>query len=486
IVIHCEGRIVFANSAALKLLGAGAMDDIYGKPVLDFIHEDYKKLVLQRIGEVEQGKVVPILEEKLIRLDGKVLDCEILITPFQHQGKPAVLVIVRDITEQKQMEQELLKADRLEALRLLAGGIAHDFNNILTIILGNISLAKISVRSNEKIYRKLEEIKKATLQAKELTQQLLTLAKGGAPVKKTVSLGDFLRETVVFALRGSNVLAEFTLPDDLWLVEIDENQMSQVIYNLVINAVQAMPSGGVIQVKTENISHGREETAAVGISLCQRNYVKISIEDQGIGIGREYLHKIFDPYFTTKQKGSGLGLATSYSIIKKHEGHISVESEVGRGTTFHIYLPASLGKNANPEMEEEELLLGKGTVLVMEDDPAIVNIAAEMLQLLGYEARFAGNGREALAMFQEAKEAGTPFACVIMDLTIRGGMGGRDVIEKIRQIDPTIKAIVASGYSNDPVLADHKRYGFHGVVAKPYEVKTLGKVLQKVLNEEPF
>jgi two-component system cell cycle sensor histidine kinase/response regulator CckA len=304
----------------------------------------------------------------------------------------------------------------------------------------------------------------------------LTFAKGGAPVKETASIKDILKESSSFVLRGSKSSCEFSITEDLWPAEIDVGQISQVINNILINANQAMPKGGIIQVAAVNLMIDERH----GLPLKPGRYVRISMTDQGVGIAENHLLNIFDPYFTTKQAGSGLGLATTYSIIKKHDGHITVESQLGVGTTFHIYLPAS--DKAVPEKEEIKLIKGHGRILVMDDEASLRKMVGRMLEKLGYESEFAKDGAEAIQMVKEAKEAGELYDAVILDLTIPGGMGGKKAIQKILEIDPEVKAIVSSGYSDDPVMANFQEYGFKGMMPKPYESRSLGKVLHEVLK----
>ena len=270
----------------------------------------------------------------------------------------------QDITDRKKMEEELLKIEKLESIGILAGGLAHDFNNLLAAVLGNITLAKMYAEPDEHIVERLKEAEKATLRAKDLTHQLLTFSRGGAPVKKIGSVGGIIKDSCSFTLRGSNVRCECTVPDNLWPAELDEGQMHQAINNLIINADQAMPRGGIISVQCENITLDQGEVP----SLQGGDYIKISILDEGIGIPKKYIDKIFDPYFTTKQRGSGLGLATTYSIVKKHEGHISIDSEVGKGSAFDIYLPATRKKLREQKREEEKIFKGSGRLLIMDDE----------------------------------------------------------------------------------------------------------------------
>ncbi|MGQ9611009.1 MAG: hybrid sensor histidine kinase/response regulator [bacterium] len=386
---------------------------------------------------------------------------------------------MRDVTEKKRMEEDILRMQKLESIGILAGGIAHDFNNILTGILGNISLAKINIDPEHESYERLTEAEKATYQAKSLTQQLLTFSSGGSPILKTTLINDLLIESVNFILSGSKVRAEFYISDDLNPVNIDKGQINQVINNIILNAVQAMPSGGIIKVYAENASL-KEGLVS---NLKPGNYVKISIQDNGIGIPKEHLPKIFDPYFTTKQKGSGLGLTISYAIIKKHNGHIEVDSELGKGTTFHIYLPASTEQaQIEKEEKEQDIIYGEGNILIMDDEKLIRELVQFLLIKIGYKTEVASHGEEAIELYKRSIETGKPFDAVIMDLTIPGGMGGEETIKKLLEIDPKVKAIVSSGYSNDPIMADYAKYGFSGVIAKPYKIKELSKVLHDIIN----
>lgn len=376
------------------------------------------------------------------------------------------------------MAGDLLTAQKLEAVGILAGGIAHDFNNILTAIIGNISLATMEVRPEDKISHLLSEAENASIRAQTLTRQLLTFAKGGTPVKETASIKDILKSSSSFMLHGSKSDCEFSVADDLWLAEVDVGQITQVINNLIINANQAMTEGGIIQVAAENLIIENRH----GLPVKAGKYIRITIKDQGVGIAKDHLLKLFDPYFTTKQEGSGLGLATTYSIIQKHGGHITVESQLGVGTTFHVYLPAS--DKIVAEKEEVKLIKGQGRILVMDDEASLEKLVGRMLKNLGYESEFAKDGAETIQMVKEAKEAEKPYDAVILDLTIPGKMGGQEAIKKLLQIDPELKAIVFSGYSNNPILANFEEYGFKGMMPKPFELRTLGKVLHEVLTGE--
>jgi PAS domain S-box-containing protein len=418
----------------------------------------------------------PVFKEKYNPRTGYL---EIRAYPiFDESGKVSLVVEhLRDITERKRLEDEMLKSQKLESLGVLAGGIAHDFNNLLTSVLGNISLARLLAGEDRMLVRRLEDAEKASLRAGDLTRQLLTFSRGGAPVKKAACVEQIVMDSVSFALRGSNVRCEFSFPDDIHPVEVDPGQMNQVINNLIINADQALPDGGIITVSAENVEIGPEDLS----TLAAGSYVKISVQDRGCGIPETNLDKIFDPYFTTKPTGSGLGLATVYSIIRKHGGLITVDSSVGTGTTFHIFLPASDNEPTESDPRKRPPDKGAGRILVMDDEEIIRDVACEILVHLGYETESCGNGEEALRLYE--RSMGTePFAAVLMDLTIPGGMGGKETMKRLREIDPNVKGIVSSGYSNDPILAHYRDYGFRGVVLKPYDIGELGDALHKVIR----
>lgn len=397
----------------------------------------------------------------------------------KHSNIVGVVLVFQDVTEMLQMQREALKAEKLESIGILAGGIAHDFNNILTAVLGNLSLAKLTVNPTHEAFPMLEGAEKASVRAKDLTLQLLTFAKGGAPIRRTASLGELLTEWTGFALRGSNVQCRLSIAKDLWPVDIDEGQIGQVIHNLVINADQAMPEGGTVSVAAENYRSDPMD----GLSLEGAEYVKICVKDEGVGIPEEHLIRLFDPYFTTKKTGTGLGLATSYAAVKRHHGKISVTSESGKGTTFTMFLPACRTSDyVKEERPEDSICIGCGRVLVMDDDQIVRDLVREMLTILGYEVSVTRDGDEAVGTFKEYQEEGKAFDAVIMDLTIPGGVGGKEVIAKLRELDSGVKAIVSSGYCNDPIMGDFRKYGFCGVLPKPYTAVEMGKALRAAIN----
>jgi PAS domain S-box-containing protein len=485
IATDLQGNIVLINKSAEEMAG-WVQEEALGKHLDDvFIivdphtHEPSRNTVREIL---KSGDVVAYIDHVVLTSTGA-------LRIIAHNGAPirdkngtiiGVIIAFRDITEKQKMEEELLRARRLDSIGILAGGIAHDFNNLLTAILGNVSLAKLYVDRNEKAFGRLVDAEKASLRAKDLTQQLLTFSKGGAPVKRTASITDLLVDSASFGLSGSNVKCEFDLPEGLWPVDVDEGQMSQVINNLIINADHAMPAGGVITVRAENIVVGTDNA----LFLTAGKYVKISVQDQGIGIAEANLQRIFDPYFTTKTKGSGLGLATCYSIIKRHDGLIIVESELGKGTIFHMYLPASEKQPTGSKGAEkrEQTSSGRGRILIMDDEESVREILSNMLQHLGYAVECAGDGSEAIASYRKSLLAGNAFGAVIMDLTIPGGMGGKETMQRLKELDPQVRGIVSSGYSNDPVMANFRAHGFSGVVTKPYLVEELSQTLENVVR----
>jgi len=436
----------------------------YGKDEIGMLIEGFNDMLSQ-------------IQEKDTKLAQYSEGLEDLVVKRTEELKTANEKLQLQITETRKMEEELFRTRQLESLGILAGGIAHDFNNLLTAIMGNTSLAKMLVNPKDKINKRLEDIEKASIRARDLTQQLLTFSKGGAPIKKVSSIADVITESGRFALRGSKSRCELSLREELWPVEVDEGQISQVINNLVINADQAMPEGGLIDIRAENMQLQAGEV----ITLPMGKYVRISVTDSGTGIASEHLGKIFTPYFTTKHKGSGLGLATSYSIIKKHNGQLTVESEIGRGTTFRIYLPASEKEISEREEMLRSTLTGKGKVLVMDDEEFIRDTAGEMLTTLGYSVYYAEDGTEAIDKYIIAKDSGHPYVVVIMDLTIPGGMGGVEAVQKLLEFDPDTKALVSSGYANVPIMSDFRTFGFSGMIAKPYSIEELSKAVQNVM-----
>ena len=607
VLLHRDGVFIYVNGAACRLFGAPHPELLAGMPVLDIIHPECREVVAGRIiNAASADQATPCLEERVLRLDGTPIDVEAVRTHLMYQGRPAVQVILRDITARKQAEQalresdaalrnllevmpvgvallendgsvqyvnrcfeekfgychaeipslnewypaaypdpayrdkltaemdstlaearangtpvapvevsitckdgtvrriilnrqitgqrriviftditereslqnELLKAQKLESLGVLAGGIAHDFNNVLTGILGNLSFARMFVDETHSSFLPLKSAEKASLRAAELATQLLTFAKGGAPVKKIVSLPTLLEELVSLVLRGANVKATLRIADSLQAIEADEGQISQAFHNVILNAVQAMPNGGTLTVSAENVTLHPGSSKRLPPP---GDYVMLSIADEGDGMPVEIHQKIFDPYFTTKPGGTGLGLASVHSIVSKHGGGIEVSSAPGKGTVFTFLLPSVPAIAAAPALSSEEPVAAAGlpgeAVLVMDDEPLILDLASQLLGHLGYRVTTCTNGEDAVSLYRQTKDAGGTFCAAIMDLTVPGGMGGKEAARLILALDPTARLIVSSGYSSDPVLAQYGRFGFCAAIAKPYKGHDLAQVL---------
>jgi two-component system, cell cycle sensor histidine kinase and response regulator CckA len=464
-----QGGSIYSNPRLKELAGVRT-DDGWGWS--NALHPEDRARAISIWHEATAAGAVFQLEYRLL-VAGETVWVRTLARPFNGpEGESAGYVgIVEDITEQRQVREELLKTQKLESLGVLAGGIAHDFNNILSIILGYISLARCKVNDPELVTSRLKDAERGVMRARELTQRLLTFARGGDPVKKTVKMNELLREAADFGSLGSNVSCELILSEHPLLVSADEGQLSQVVHNLVINATQAMPGGGIITIRSE-----WEPSADMG------GVVKFSISDSGSGIPEEHKARIFDPYFTTKQ-GSGLGLTSCYAIIKKHGGSIAVESDLGKGSIFSVCLPGCEAHlEPEPVARPAESHAGAGRILVMDDDPLIREVAQAMLEQLGYSADGVADGEAAVERYRTSREQGEPYAAVIMDLTVRGGLGGKEAVRLLLEVDPEVKAVVSSGYSADPVLASCREYGFSAVLAKPYNRHDLARVLQELLQ----
>ncbi|MBN2573604.1 MAG: PAS domain S-box protein [Deltaproteobacteria bacterium] len=412
--------------------------------------------------------------------DGEEVFLHRTIFPIKTERGFRLGCIIRDITQQKKASATLQKADKLQSLGVLAGGIAHDFNNLLGAIFGNIELACMASREAE-VIRSLKASMATMGRARALTQQLLTFAKGGVPIKRVQPLFPFVRMAAEFALSGSNVACRFAVAPSLWSCDFDEHQIGQVVDNIVINAIQAMPRGGCLEISAENVVVADDESS----SLLPGNYVRISFADQGPGIPSAISSRIFDPFFTTKPGGSGLGLSTCYSILRQHDGHISAASEPGRGSTFHVWLPAAEGAVLLDRRSSEHPQPGSGTVLVMDDDQAVRDTIRRVLEYLGYSCRTVPSGQEALREYRRFREEGGQWRAIICDLTIPGGMSGQVFVSELRKMDQEVPIIVSSGYAEDPILADPKRYGFDDSLPKPYTASQLAQALARNLQHVP-
>ena len=438
--------------------------------------EETKKIIDKRFKARRNKKDIPSrYQVKIVTKDGDIKDLELDTVLISNEEETQILGFVKDVTEELKIRKELQRLEKLESIGLLAGGIAHDFNNILMGIVGNLSLAKMHLKPDDKLYEIISDAEQIAFSAKSLTNQLLTFSKGGTPVKKVIDIKPFLRQWVSFALRGSNLKPLFSIDENLYNVEVDPGQISQVINNLVLNARDAMPEGGILEVGAENFLIEKNHP----LPLKPGKYVKISIRDHGVGIPEKYLDRIFDPFFTTKQKGSGLGLAVSFSIVKQHGGHITVYSELGKGTVFHLYLPSAEETVSEEHSEKEEVFTGGGRILIMDDQKIVVKVLSKMLKELGFsEVEISYNGEEAINKYKEYFNAGKIFDFVILDLTVPGGMGGKEVVKKILEINPDAKVIVSSGYSNDPIMSNYEEYGFSGIIVKPFTMESLKRALK--------
>jgi signal transduction histidine kinase/ActR/RegA family two-component response regulator len=427
------------------------------------------------------GESIQTIESRITTGDGSILEKELRFIPVQD----AIIIVVNDIPKKKLAEDRTPLSRNQESIETLAAGIAHDFNNLLLVILGNISLIKTSLTQEDKAFDRLIDAERACMMTKDLIQQLITFSKGEKLSKREMAITPLVMEVARSTLSNTNIRGKYIMSDDVFSVEIDEGQIRQVIHIILRNAKEAMTKGGTVTISFENIRIGREDY----LPLRNGDYVKVSFQDEGTGIKKEHLERIFDPYFTTKdagsQKGVGLGLAIAYSIIKNHNGHIAVESSVGGGTTFHIYLPA-FGRELIPDKDimdtSNEIKKKKGKILVMDDAKSVRDVTGAMLTHIGYDVEFAREGREAIALYRASKESNDPFDAVILDLSVQGGMGGREAIELLIAIDPQIKAIISSGFSGDPIMFEYKEYGFKTAILKPYKMEELEQVLERLIR----
>jgi PAS domain S-box-containing protein len=483
VFVFQDGRFRYANPALGRIFGYDVQELIGKMGPVDLIVPEDREAANEYARQCVEGQAGGSRAFRFhgLHRDGHLIDCEVLQGTVQYRGGRAMIGTLLDVTDRKRMEEELLKVQKLESIGILAGGIAHDFNNILTAISTNISMARMYGNLEDDISQMLEDAEKASVRARNLTEQLLAFSKGGAPVRKRVPIQRILTENAEFALSGSNVKCAFSIPGDLWWAEVDEGQIGQVVHNLVINAIQAMPEGGVIQIGARNVP----PEDLKNLPLKPGKHVRISVADHGIGIPEKHLEKVFDPFFTTKQKGRGLGLTTSFTIVRNHDGYIRIDAEAGVGTTVHVFLPASDQEPRAAQGIEQRALRGRGRILLIDDEAMIRRSAGAALRRLGYEVADAADGQEGVNLYQEAFEEGRAFDGVLLDLTIPGGMGGKEALRRLLQIDPAAKVIASSGYSSDPVMADYKGYGFCEVIVKPYRIDDLNETLHKVIAQNP-
>lgn len=470
-----DGLIFDVNEGFEKITGY-KKEEALGKSTIEldiWENDEDRGLFLRSLSE--KGRVEGV-DLRLTSKTGEKMIGHVLADIIEIDGEKCILASVENVTEKRKMGQVMQQTAKLDSLGILAGGIAHDFNNLLGGIFGYIDIAKMK-SEKPAVSEILDKALNTIERAKRLTLQLLTFAKGGAPRKEPGKLFPFISESVEFALSGSNVACDFDYPEDLWICDYDKEQMAQVIDNLVINAKQAMSDGGRISVSAQNI------VIDVNLhpELKKGSYVKIELKDQGKGIPEELIHLIFDPFFTTKTQGHGLGLATSYSIIKRHNGTIDVESKEGEGSTFTIYLPA----DTNTKKEAEEITtskyVGDGTVIVMDDEEVIREILKAMLEELGFNVLTASEGVEAVGLFKSEVNKGNNISSLMFDLTVPGGMGGKDAVKEIRKINASVPVFVASGYADDPAISQPNDYGFTDSIPKPFTIARLSEMFKKNL-----
>jgi signal transduction histidine kinase/ActR/RegA family two-component response regulator len=503
VTLSGKGEILEANLTASTLLGT-ARGALVLQPITRFIlRDDQDTYYLHRKLLLETGES-QVCELRMVKNNGMTFWARLEAAtaqrpstgsaqalphgPIQADFKdaPACRVILSDITERKQAADEHLKfeqlnqkSQKLESLGLLAGGIAHDFNNLLGGIFGYIEIAKVSTKE-KKVISCLAKALGTIYRARGLTHQLLTFSKGGTPVRKAGQLFPFAREIALSALSNKNVSCSFNIPEDLWSSNFDGDQIGQVIENIIINAQQAMPGGGAILVSAGNITLEEKNR----IALPAGDYVKISFKDAGIGIPEQVLPRIFDPFFTTKDMGRGLGLATCHSIVSQHGGCIDVESEPGKGSAFHVYLPAVKQTAASSILEAAPRYNGAGTILVMDDEEILRETIGNMLDFFGYNVVCKENGREAIDFFSNDFKTDRKIVGMIFDLTVVGGMGGKDAVTEVRKLDPEIPVFVSSGYADDPVMAYPERYGFTDSICKPFTINEIIELLNRYLKND--
>ncbi|MCF6177502.1 MAG: cache domain-containing protein [Victivallaceae bacterium] len=486
ITIDSSSRVLTMNDAAAKLTGWHEQQAT-GKIISDIFNitnGDHKNHINEIVNKVlTTGQTVEHTNHNiLISKAGIKHNIAANAAPLRDlkNNIHGIVIVFKDITARLKREEERLKANKLESIGILAGGIAHNFNNILTGIFGNIEFAKAKLPGTHQAYKFINTAHHAMERATELTKQLLTFAKGGDPLIESLKIQDVINNALEFNLSGSNVKAKLNLPDELWQIKADKGQLNQIFSNLIINAKHAMPDGGNIYIEAENCP-------SPGIPNLSGDFIKITVKDDGVGIPAKFIKQIFDPYFTTKQTGSGLGLATVHSIISRHNGHIAVESTPQIGTVFTIHLPSV---KTSPRQEESATVSSiehtspmSAHILLMDDEKMILDVSSTLLESCGYQVEIATDGKDALKKYRSATANGQPFDLVIMDLTIPGGMGGKETIRKLLAFAPSAKVIASSGYSTDPVIANYKKYGFKGQLIKPFRLEVLKAEVARLLNE---
>ena len=487
LTLNEKDLIVKANLTAAGLLGKERVS-LVGCPFPQFIFREDQDTFYKHLKVLTDVADPRACELRLLREDtADWFWARLESVPQAKNEKSGILIriAVHDITESKRMEAEIMKVKKLEATAMLAGGIAHDFNNLLTIILGNLDLAQEERLGNRSIAKQLQNAREACLSAADLTRKFLTFSSGGVPFKKLAAVEELFTEATSLALAGSNVHPEYSFPEGLWPVEVDADQMILAIGNVLTNARESMPHGGVIRIRAENVDAlpGKSRKFLNGQAV---KYVKVSIEDGGQGIAKDILPQVYDPYFTSKntwqKKGLGLGLTVSYSIMKKHGGSIDIASKQNIGTTVSIYLPATVKLVVPQDSEPITVFPLNKKILLMDDEEMLRKVSGKLLETLGYEVELARDGEEAIQKYVKAQQAGSPFGAVILDLTIKGGMGGKETIRRLKELDSEVRAIVISGYADDPIMSNCEAYGFLVALPKPFQLKDLQATLRNILG----
>jgi PAS domain S-box-containing protein len=482
-----DGGITFINDAARNIFGFTLEDYRHDAAVRQrVISPAHIQAWLDKLGR--DGSDKNVLRNIVISgtsRTGQTVVMEYTVIAVRDEDGRLICVecMGRDITVRRLMEAELARAQKLESIGLLAGGIAHDFNNILTAVFGSLSLAKMEAAPQGSVYTRLVCAEQQCMKARSLTRKLLTYSRGGSSRRKIVSIADVIRETADFALSGKNTQCRFSLPDGLWPAQIDESQMRQVVHSLVTNACEAMPRGGVVEIGAENLELATGQIQA----LKSGRYIRWYVRDEGAGMSPEYMRRAFDPYFTTKPmnsfKGMGLGLAICHSIVKSHEGIITVDSTPGKGSVFTVFVPAAGYENeerkpASPLTAQAQ---GRQKILLIDDEQILLDVTGSMLEHLGYDVETAKSHAAGRELYRQAEYEGSPFALIIMDLTMRGDESGETAIRCWKEAYPEVKAVISSGYMKDPVIEEYWKYGFAGAIAKPYSLEELKGLLEKIL-----
>jgi len=480
-----EGELIWSDKCR-ALFGLEADVVVNHDVFLQLIHPEDRERIRQAASQALERKEDYDVEMRIVWPDGTVHWVASKGRGlYNEEGKPVRMIgVTRDITERRHLEDDLIKARKLEAIGTLAGGIAHDFNNLLAIIQGHVDLARLAASPSTRVPEDLKAVERVVQQATELTNRLITFARGGEPITQRCDIREMIRETVERSVSGSTLERTYYIADNLWLPEIDEGQIGQVIRNLTANAIEAMPEGGSLKIGAKNVKVNSLDLLPVPDGA----YVRISVEDTGMGIPEEALPHIFDPYFSTKergiQKGMGLGLSVCYSIVSRHRGCMTVTSRQGEGSSFYVYLPVLIEESpVKPVRLEAKQGAAKSRrrVLVMDDEAMIRQVTEQLLTANGYDVALSTDGLEAINLYIGAKEAENPFDLVLLDLSVKSGLGGMPTMKRLLEIDPHVRAIISSGYSDDPVIQNFKQYGFMGAITKPFTLAELTGVMEALI-----